>query len=435
MIDVGAQISWTSSALPYLTSDISEIPITFNESVWLASIDSICTIFGIILYPCIMNVVGRKYTILVFTLIQIIAWIAINLATNFISLLISRIIVGVGYGGTFSFLTIYIGEIAEKNLRGMFLSIDKICVNFGGFILNSVGAFLSYRTMNLVMISIPLIALSLFPLMHETPYYYLMKKQEENAIRTLMKLNSKENSRMVMDDIERIRRTIEECGSSKKYAIQEVFSDKGSRRGLIIKIITDLTYAFSGFLVIQTYAQDIFQNTGSSMKPAYSVMLISGVQSLVGFSSGFLVDYWGRRPIYLLSGIMSSICLTAVGFFFFLKYFLEINVDKFSWTPLVFLTFFQIVANMGLSTIPYIYSGELFSVKVKGIAVMISSILVGLSLFLAKFMTPFLEKLVGIYSVLWLFSSVCFIGPLCIFFIAPETKGKNLEEVLSILRS
>ncbi|XP_043483113.1 facilitated trehalose transporter Tret1-like [Leptopilina heterotoma] len=434
MIDVGAQISWTSSALPYLTSDISEIPITFNESVWLASIDSICTIFGIILYPSIMDVVGRKYTILIFTLIQIIAWIAINLATNFISLLISRIIVGIGYGGIFSFLTIYIGEIAEKNLRGMFLSIDKICVNFGGFILNSVGAFLSYRTMNLVMISIPLISLSLFPLMHETPYYYLMKNREENAIRALMKLNCKENS-MVVDDIERIRRTIEECGSSKKYAIQELFSDKGSRRGLIIKIITDLTYAFSGFMVIQTYAQDIFEYTGSSMKPAYSVMLISGVQSLVGFSSGFLVDYWGRRPIYLLSGIMSSISLTSVGVFFFFKYFLEINVDNFSWTPLVLLTFFLIVANMGLSTIPHIYSGELFSVKVKGLAVMISSIFVGFSLFLAKFMTPFLNKLVGIYSVFWLFSSVCFIGPLCIFFIAPETKGKNLEEVLSMLRS
>lgn len=433
MIDVGSQISWTSSALPYLVSDNSEIPITFYQSAWLASIDSICTIFGIIIYPLIMNIVGRKYTILIFGIIQLIAWISINFANNFTYLCITRMIVGIGIGGTVNFFTIYIGEIAEKNIRGMFLSIDKICLNFGGFILNIVGTFLSYKTMNLVMIIIPIIGLLTFPLMHETPYFYLLKNQEDNAVRILMKLNGKNFE--INENIERMKKTINECRESQKNVLHELFTDKGSRRGFIIKIIIDFIYAFSGFLVIQTYAQDIFVLSESSLKPAYSVMLISGVQSLIGFSSCYLVDHWGRKPTFLLSGILSSICLLLIGIFFFFKYYLKIDVTSFSLTPLISLIIFQIVSNIGLSTLPYIYSGELFSVKVKGLAIMISSIFLGLCIFMSKFMTPFLGKAAGIYSVFWLFSSVCFIGPFIIIFIVPETKGKNLEEILEILRS
>lgn len=434
MIDVGGQISWPSSALPYLTSDISEISITFSESAWLASIDSLSVILGVLIYPLLMDIIGRKYTILVFAIIQVIAWILINFSTTFIYLCLSRAIVGIGYAGTANVFAIYIGEIAEKNIRGMFLSLDKICVCLGGFIVNSIGAFVTYKTMNLIMISIPLAGLGALSFMHETPYFYLLKKQDDNAIKTLMKLNDKP-SEMVLEDIERMKKTIEDCRSSKRIAVYELIADKGSRRGFYIKLITDFTYAFSGFIAIQTYAQNIFEYSGFSLRPAYSTMLISGVQSFFGFFSSYLVDKWGRKCTYLLSGILSGICLIFMGFFFFCKFYLKIDVSLFSWLPLVSLTIFQIVCTTGLATVPYIYSGELFSVKVKGVAVMLSAIFIAFCLFASKIMLSFLGVVIGFYTIFWLFAAVCFIGPIWIFFYAPETKGKNLEEVLEILHS
>ena len=433
MIDGGAQATWSSPALSYLTSAQSDIPITVDQAPWLASICSISSIIGFLTYPLIMNRIGRKYTILVFGLTQVTSRILLNLASSYTFLCIARVVVGTGYGGTYAILTIYIGEVAEKRFRGMFLSLDKICVNLGAFLINAAGAFLSYKTMNLIMILIPLIALGTFPFMLETPYFYLLKGRDEEAIKTLMVLSRVNRPELIMEDIERMKKNIEECKKSKNSSIKELFSDRGSRKALMIKFLTEFIYSFSGFLAIQAYAQQIFSNSGSNLGPAYEAMIMTGVQVLAGFPSSQLVDHWGRRPVYLFSGLMSAIMLGITGLFFFFKFVIGTDLSNVTWIPLVSMVLYMVVCNMGLTTIPYIYSGELFSVKVKGLAVMLSVIISGAFGFITKLMLPFLNEAAGIYTTFWIFAFTCVVGSLIIYYITPETKGKNLERILEIL--
>ncbi|XP_033225240.1 sugar transporter ERD6-like [Belonocnema kinseyi] len=236
-MDVGASLTWTSPALPYLTSENSTIPLSNAQGALLAASSSISGIIALLMCPLIMDQIGRKYTILVLGFIQLLSKICIYVAHNYTFLFILRLLVGVGTTGMIAFLALYIGEIAAENIRGRFLILNKICVNLGSFLMAIAGAFLPYNPMNIVAITIPLIAMLLFPIMEETPYYYLMKGQEKEATETLTKLSGEKSVEIVTANIERMKSAILEGQNSKKSSFRELFSDRSSRRALIIKMI------------------------------------------------------------------------------------------------------------------------------------------------------------------------------------------------------
>ncbi|XP_033212351.1 facilitated trehalose transporter Tret1-like [Belonocnema kinseyi] len=434
MIDVGAVSAWPSPALPYLISEKSEFPVSVEESSWLPSVINISALFGSIPVPMLINRIGRKYTLLVLGLLQLISWILVNLSYNYTILLIARLYAGFCIGGTFGMLPIYIGEISEKNIRGSFLSLDKIFMNGGVFVINALGAYLTYKNMNLIMMSVPMTAICMFPLISETPYFYLLKGRDEEAINTLMKLSGVKNQEMVMEDIKRMKEAIIESRKSKNSSLREIFIDKGSRRAVIIISITKIIYVFTGQVAIQSYTQEIFSYSGSSITPGHAAMILTGVQIFAGLPAFRLSDKWGRKPIYLFSGFTTALGLGIVGLFFFLKLFLKYDVSNITWMPLVFLVLTQFSCNVGLSTMPFIYSGELLSVKVKGVATILTSIVGTLSSFSVKMLLPFLNMTVGIYTSFFVFSGACIIGPIILVSIVPETKGKNLEEVSKLFK-
>ncbi|XP_033212353.1 facilitated trehalose transporter Tret1-like [Belonocnema kinseyi] len=434
-MDIGAFMSWASPALPYLKSKASDIPITVTQGPWLAAIGNLFAILGLLSCPTIMNKIGRKYTILFFGLIQLISWLFIYFSRNFLFLLIGRIISGIGYGGNGIVLPVYIGEVSGKIIRGRFLNFIKISSNFGSFMMVSAGAFLPYHTMNLVMISLPVTGILLLLLASESPYYYLMEGRDNEAVDVLMKLSSVKKPETVMEDIKRMKNAIEENDKLKKSSIQEIFADRGSRKAFIIFVIVQFTYCFSGYFGIRAYAQEILSYSNSPVAPEYETMILMGFQIFGGLPSALLIDHYGRRPAYLLSGILSAVTLGVGGLFFFMKFFMEADVSSFTWIPLTSLIFFFVVCNMGIGSLPYIYAGELFSVNTKGTALIGGGLVVSLGGFLAKILLPIINNEAGIYTGFWGFSVFCITGPIIIWFTMPETKGKNLEQVLVLLKT
>lgn len=433
MVAVGTGTTWASPSLPYLTSKDSEFQLSVTQGAWLVSIGSPTGILGYILCGTLANRIGRKFTILTFGLIALLAMIVIQSANDYTALLIGRMILGIGNCGVYSILTLYIGEIAHESLRGRFLTFDKMSVNIGAFLMTTAGALLSYENMNLVMIFIPLIGIAIFPVTSETPYYYLLKERNQEAIDTRMKLMETHNLEIVMRDIGRMKKAIDE-GSEKKSSIRELFTEPGSRRALILKLLTSATYSFSGYLAIQAYAQDIFSHSDFKIPPEFSVMIMTGAQILAALPSSQIVDFWGRRPTFLLSGVLSSISLISVGFYFYLKSFVGADVSSVTWLPLVGLLSFTFSCNIGLTTIPYLYMGELFSIKVKSAATMVTLITEALFTFTSKMIFPLVSHQFGIYASFWIFALTSFLGSVSVFCLAPETKGKTLEEVLELLR-
>ncbi|XP_043481728.1 facilitated trehalose transporter Tret1-like [Leptopilina heterotoma] len=432
MIADGTSSTWSSPALPYLTSEDSEFRLTVTEGAWLVSIVSLSGIIGYLLLPLLSNHIGRKYTLLTYGILLLLSMIIIQLANNFPFLLAGRTIFGIGSAGIYGLLPLYIGEIVHENVRGSFLTFDKMCVNIGAFLMTCAGAFFSYRNMNLVILLIPLIGICIFPLTLETPYYYLLKKRDKEAIAMKMKLTRAGKIEEVMPDIERMRNSIDDEERSTRSSLADLFLDTVNRKALVIKLMTSATYAFSGYLAIQAYAQDLFASSGTPLKPEYCVMIMTGIQIFAGLPSSRLVDIWGRRPTFLLSGVFSSLTLIILGIFFYLKTFVDLS--SVTWIPLLVLIMFTFFCNMGLTTIPYLYMGELFSIRVKGVATMVSLIIECLFTFVARMILPLVNEWLGMFVSFWIYASTCLLGTIIVFVIAPETRGKNLEEVLEMFK-
>ncbi|XP_033218271.1 solute carrier family 2, facilitated glucose transporter member 8-like [Belonocnema kinseyi] len=128
---LGCNISWTSPAIPHLISYKSEFAVTINQSTWIASLNSVGMVIGYLLIPLIMRLLNPKNTLLLLTIPQLTSCILIILGRNYITLVIGRIIGGIGYGSGLCAASVYVGEIGDKNTRASFLVLIKLGINSG----------------------------------------------------------------------------------------------------------------------------------------------------------------------------------------------------------------------------------------------------------------------------------------------------------------
>ncbi|XP_033225701.1 facilitated trehalose transporter Tret1-like [Belonocnema kinseyi] len=127
----GSYGAWPSPAIPYLTSNSSAFLVTAKQGSLIISLYNLGDLLGGLINPLFIDRIGRKYTLLLFSLPGLIGWILIILANNYVYLYIARFIAGVGHGGTFNSLVMYLTEIAEKSIRGILVNMMHISLNAG----------------------------------------------------------------------------------------------------------------------------------------------------------------------------------------------------------------------------------------------------------------------------------------------------------------
>ena len=431
--DAGADY-WTSPALPYLESQNSPFPITTDEMSLIPSIFHVGALIGLLLYTQFVDRIGRKYTLLLFSSLQIISWALIFVAQGVNLLYVARLIGGIGYAGGIIVKAIYVGEIAEKNIRGLFIFFGNIAYCLGSLITVSTGAFLSYDAMNLVLLSLPILFVVIFPFMPESPYFYLKCKREKEAVDSFSRLRGTTNAKIIEEEITRMKEAIIEAERNKKNSLLKLFESKRSIKGFMIILLLKAGLMLSGMHVIRAYCQEIFNYSGFSIAPEYSTVILTFIVLVGGTPTAPLADYIGRRMLTLYSAIICSLSLFIVGVFFFLKFYIQIeDLSSISWIPLVALIVYQISWAAGIMTSMVLLSSELFSVDVKSSALSLSYIAGEFFLFIAIFGYKRTIENFGIYGLFWMYAVACLVLPLMSIYIMPETKGKTLEEIQKLL--
>lgn len=424
---------WTSPSLPYLKSENSHIPITQEKASYLLYLISFSSIFGPFLYLLITKQLGRKNTILLLGTLQLLSWILTNIATNYTLLCVAKLTFGLAFSAICSAIPIYIGEIADKQIRGTYLSIIIICSSIGAFLMALSGALLNHKTMNLVMTMMPIFGFAMSIFMTETPYYYLMKGFEEEAIQVLMKLTSVTRRELIADDIERMKKTLIENEKIETNILRDLFIDKGGRKAFIIVVITASFSGLSGYIAIQAFAEEILSYSDSALSAKHGTMILTGIQIFSGLTSSLLIDTWGRKPTCLISGLLSSLSLAMVGIFYLFQYFFQFDVKFFAFAPLVGLICFTFSCNIGINPISFIYVGEIFPIHLKEYAAMTGGITFSIGCLTSNFILHSFNANGNIYVAFWIFSIFCILQAFIVWFVMPETMGKNLEEILLIM--
>jgi len=181
---------------------------TIQQEVIVSS--TVLSAFIASLFGSSLNTIkGRKYTILFASAVFTIGAVNMGIAWSYSSLVIGRIIVGVGIGLASLTTPIYIAEVAEPAMRGTLVTINGLLICFGQFtagmvdgILDQVDEDNGWRLM-LGFAAIPSIIMFIgFLFLPESPRWLVMVGRSDEALQVL--LNVRTSDREAMDELKEI---------------------------------------------------------------------------------------------------------------------------------------------------------------------------------------------------------------------------------------
>lgn len=423
-------LAWTSPYIVEISKDKINYHITEEEASRLSIIPPFSTVVTCLFFSKLNDRIGRKYTLMFIAVPYIVFFLLTIVATRIEIFYISRVFAGFGDSIFYISLPMYVGEITTPKVRGTWGNLQAINAYFGMFLINIIGSFVDVKTAAYYCLPLPLIFMILMLPLPESPYFHIMKDQEECAKKSLRFLRGKED---VEDEFTQLKsdveRQISETGSWK-----DLFKIRTNRKALCAAAFLRFSQQMSGILVFSNFAQFIFKKAGSHISSKLSSMIYSGLIFVLTVCCVYSVDKFGRKKNYTYSLLSCGVVLLLLSIFFFLDQHTGFDMKNFKWFPLVGMLTYIIFMTFGIGMIPPLMLGELFSASIKAKGLTVSCIVTGISQFLSNTLFFVLYSYLGLYASFLFFSICCFISTVFSVKLIPETKGKTLEEIQQTLR-
>lgn len=427
----GTTVGWTSPTLPILRAPDSPIQTSADQSSWIASIMILCSAASPIPASYLAERIGPKKTLLLASVPYIVGWILVMFAGNVPTIYASRLISGLGYGIAYTTAPMYLGEIASDNVRGAMATLITVMSKFGILSQYCIGPYVSMLGLASFNIAIPILFVVTFSTMAESPYYYIKSDQRQEAEASLRKLRGKN---YVREELESMTSLVTE-NMKEKGRWRDLFTVGGNRRGLIILMGIYFTQQFCGSTAIITYAQQIFGAAEGGLGAEESCILFGTVQLLTSAMSSQLVDRLGRKPLLLVSSCGVGLSNIIIGAYFFLKYQQSDIIISLKFIPIIVIPIFIFSYTIGLATVPFAITSEIFPTHIKAKATCAIQIFVALMTFAVTKLFQVVADDLGNHVAFWGFGVFSAAGVVFIFMYLPETKGQSFAAIQEKLYS
>ncbi|CAH1365303.1 unnamed protein product [Tenebrio molitor] len=427
----GLLFSWPSPSIPKIVNDKDNYNISPSEASYFSVLPPISAIVSSLLFTKLNDLIGRKYTLLLVFVPQVLSLILIAAAKSVYVLYISRLISGLADACVYASVPMYIGETATPQVRGVWGNFLSFSIYFGQLVVNVVGSYTTITTSACICLTFPLVFICTFVWMPETPYFYLMKNRADDARTSLRKLRRKRN---VEDELEQLRMDVVRQ-MSERGTWKDVFAIESNRKAIYAGIFLRTSQQCSGISAFMVYTQYIFAKAGGNLSASSSAIIFTGLCSVLNVCAGFTLDKIGRKKSYFWSTLACGVVLLCESVFFFLEQFCpKINLTAVNWIPLLGMILYMIFYSFGLGIVPTLMLGELFStsIKTKGLTLLMMVYSVLISSITKIFY--FLDAEFGLFAPFLFFSVSCFISTILVLYFVPETKGRTLEQIQQDLK-
>jgi facilitated trehalose transporter len=422
-----------------------------NDGSWIAGIFGLGAVFGGFAAAILGSKYGRRKTILILTVPDILGWILIAASQNLPMILIGRFLQGFASAGYSPSIWIYVAEIAQPEYRGILSAITMPAIATGTLLSYCLGSIIDWNFVAVIAAAIPIILIPGLLLISNSPYWYLQQGEDKKALQAMEKFRASDANGLsellaIADSLKFSALTSEITSMSDdekprtksalvKKKIETIFGKRKYRRPFLILNALFLIMRFSGSYVISFYAVEIFRkadphNTDSGSRDYLSAIGV-GVIKLIG-SLLFIpaIKYCTRKLLLCISSTIMSLSLAILGFAMASHQGSSfIPVELPAWVPLACVTLYMAVDPLGLSSVPFVYMAEFYSGEMRSL---LSGITIGLSnleLFIVVKTFPMLSGKYGDGATFWLYSGFCLAAVIFTLLFIPETKGKSLEEI------
>ncbi|GJQ81890.1 hypothetical protein Trydic_g9914 [Trypoxylus dichotomus] len=438
---IGCCFAWTSPAIPRLNGSKEpqhnplgeEATLTTIQESWIASLVPLGAALSSLASGYLADRRGRKEMLIISTLISLIGFGCMHFANSVFYICLARLICGLSVGMVFTIVPIYIGEIAQDSNRGFLGMFFVLFLMIGILFTYGVGSVTTLNTLNLLNFIAPVLFMITFDwFVPESPHWLISQKRFDAAEKSLTKLRGNLPDETVANELEKIKKNIEEDLKNKSN-LKDLLSKREFLKGIWITCGLVIFQQLSGINIILFYMHSIFEDTGSSLSPDLSAIIISIVQIVACMGSSFLIDSLGRRILLMFSSIGMCLSLAAFSVYFYLKETSD-NVQDIFWLPITSIVCFMIAYAAGFGPVPFVILAELFPQQTKSLAATVTIFVCLMGTFCTTTLFPMIALYLGVAYTFLMLAVFCFVSLIFSFICIPETKGKGLMEIQELLK-
>ncbi|XP_034238101.1 facilitated trehalose transporter Tret1-2 homolog [Thrips palmi] len=453
---LGLVLAYSAVLLPQLEAPDSDIKISREQASLVASIVALSVPIGSLVTGPIMEALGRIRTVQLASVPYIVGSVLIATATGFPMLLAGRFLTGIA-SGTFGAnpAIVYTTEVARPELRGSLISIGPFMVSLGTFVTYIVGAYMHWRTLAWVFAGAPLITLGLMLLCTpESPLWLAAKGRREKALKSVKFLARKDPAKLASAeaDVDALVLAAEERRASQRSGLAAflatLFMQRTGLRPLVVVATLFALQQFCGMYVTLFFAVSFFKDVGSAMDPNLASILVGAIRVVTSVQATFMMRRFGRRPLLLLSASCCALAMAVSGYFariiangpadgpVALNATLPEDAEALAaaawvrWVPVVAILVYVYCGMLGLLTIPWTMTAEMFAPRVRSLGQGISVALANVFMFGAvQSYKDLVGLLGGVWAVHWLYAAVALIAVVFVYLFVPETHRRTLAEI------
>jgi len=381
----------------------------------LLSASSLGLLIGAVVFGIVTDIIGRKLSFIITTLIFSLFVGLGALANDFNTLYWLRVLAGLGLGGFIPVGMSYVSEYSPLPVRGRFLGIFSIGNGIGYCLTVVASMFLipgsadGWRyTFALGGLGV-LLLIPVFLFLPESVRWLQTRGKVEEAVKIVEDLEQKIVGKVTVPHDEALANAKEQVAkqkaSAKKVSIGDFFKGDLFKMTLLGSVLMlAANYTFYGF--IQWMPTFLTQNLKFELTSGYWFTLIAAAfgTGTPGLLVGWMSDKWGRR---LTLSIMMG--------FYALSGFLFLAVS--GWSILLLYWF-----SSAMSSMMYIYVPELFPTFMRGTGLGITGGVGRLAGFVAPMLIGLTVAANGLSGVILVNAIILAVAIAIIWLVGIETK-------------
>lgn len=494
IIGVNSGIVTTGSLLCDKDDDSSKIPASYtkigydscydlsdNEKGCLTSLNLVGALISTLYCFKYGDSMGRHAELTVASVLYTLGACIAAFAPNLIIIMIGLFVYGTGIGFAMHAAPVYIAEIAHEKSRGLLVSCKEAIIVVGMLL----GYFVSFIFQNLphynwrVMILFACVfsvCLGFFiSTQKRSPRWLAIKTctsveyTKHDVMDSLRHFRSNASESELIKECDEIFETVEECKSCDidqesgqvvvcKNATEQSKSMSSSSSSGIFSLLTEYRLALTigcGLVILQQvtgqpsvlyYANNIFKSAGFGDNAAICSVIVALVKLIATVFSVLRVDRYGRRTMLLVGISMMLFALIILAIGFRQQYCTTDGVsvsdcdsDDLSvpstWGFATVLALMVYVSGyqVGFGPVSWLVISEIFPLRVRSSAFSVAAASNFASNIAVAFLFSSLQTWLTTSGAYFLYAGMSILSLIFVIFVVPETKGKTLEQIETLL--
>ncbi|CAF1027118.1 unnamed protein product [Didymodactylos carnosus] len=428
---------------------------------------TIGAVIGSFLGPYLANIYGRRLALFICGICTIIPTVILAVTNTFIVTIIIRTVLGISVGFSCTVGPLYMAEISPVYIRGRTGVLYEVGLCTGILLAMFINYIVTPGLTGSVEIkletwryqlefglgAVPGLLLCILPIvLQETSIHHLTAKNKveannnnievkidnprihdnTNETNSVSSSNQKDNTEVTQQAIQHtaaVDATSSVTAIGPRHGWRTLFTTRPGYKYLLVASLLCVTDMLTGINAAFYYAPLIFEEANLKNELLYTFATVGTWNLISNIFPYFLVDRWGRRPIFLL-----SLCIMAVS-----TLLLALNYSVFpskvsSPLAIAFLLIFVGGWQLGTGALFFLLAAELFTDSVREEGLTFTNVLSWCCNIAFSFLFPVLTDAIHISNVFYIQFAICLVCTILSYFFFYETKNQSFAATQLLIK-